>query len=503
MLRRLKKIQLYIAGHYALDLRALSLMRIGLALVVIADLLIRLPDLNAHYSDDGTWPRELLHNFGWNGGYWSFHSLGGSVHFELFLFILHFVFALLVLFGFRTRISTCLLWLFTISLHNRNIFVLQSGDDLLRLILLWGIFLPWGARYSWDSKKNKTEPRQNIPANLGYLILIASVYFFSANLKTDPEWHGAGTAVYYALSLEQLRLPAGDLIYPYTTLQKILTWLVFYSEYLVALLVLLPSKRGTVRLIAFFILLLLHAGIGLTLYVGLFFVIGMTSALGLIPTYAMDWLEKKFKFLGQESKTSLESVQAVAIAIGTRTTGTNTKLNEQRVIEPFVRVTNTFVCGLLIFLCLMMNLGTVQWFPYELNNELAYPSNALRLNQYWGMFSPGVLKKDGWYVFHGMDSLGRQWDLRRNDEYVDYGKPGRIVSLYRSDRWRKLAENMQSDKYTFLRPLYCKYILHYWNRHHPEKKLFTLRIYFMEKENLLDHKSTEPVKVLHCLCYDH
>ncbi len=101
------------------------------------------------------------------------------------------------------------------------------------------------------------------------------------------------------------------------------------------------------------------------------------------------------------------------------------------------------------------------------------------------MFSPSVLKTDGWYVFHGMDSIGRQWDLRLNQDHVDYKKPRHIVSHYKNDRWRKLAENMQDDRFTFLRPLFCKYIITDWNHRHPEKKIAVLNFYFIAKNNLI------------------
>ncbi|NET13417.1 MAG: hypothetical protein F6K08_11435, partial [Okeania sp. SIO1H6] len=38
---------------FGLDLRSLALFRIGLALIIITDLIIRAGDLTAHYSDAG------------------------------------------------------------------------------------------------------------------------------------------------------------------------------------------------------------------------------------------------------------------------------------------------------------------------------------------------------------------------------------------------------------------------------------------------------------------
>ncbi len=452
-------------------------MRIGIALLVITDLIIRLSDLSAHYSNEGLWPTTLIHNFGWNMGYWSLHLISGTIGLQVILFGLHLLFAFCLLIGYRTKLATVFTWILTISLHNRNLFILQGGDDLLRLVLLWGIFLPWHSHYSLDSRLKPEKAKRSTFANLGYLVLIASVYFFSANHKNSSEWHSEGSAVYYALSLEQLRLPLGDWIYGYPSLLKVLTWLVFNCEYIIAPLILFPSKKGNYRFVAFILLLILHLGIGITLYVGLFFLISIVSVLGFLPGYVLDRLERMLRI---KKKTATISKPIPTV---------------------FTWATNS-ICALLIFLCMMVNLATVNWFPSEMSNELGTACNVIRLNQFWGMFSPGVLKKDGWFVYYGRDSIGRQWDLRRNEDYVDFSKPGRIVSMYKNDRWRKLAENMQSDHYTFLRPLYCRYMLDKWNKEHPQKKMVSLSVYFMEKENLPDYKTTGPIKTLHCACYE-
>jgi hypothetical protein len=62
-----------------------------------------------------------------------------------------------------------------------------------------------------------------------------------------------------------------------------------------------------------------------------------------------------------------------------------------------------------------------------------------------------------------------------------------------------MAENLQMDKFSFLRPLYCRYILKKWNRTH-KKKMFTLSLYFMEKENLPGYKTSAPSPKLLCMC---
>ena len=452
-------------------------MRIGIALIVLTDLLIRGSDLTAHYTDEGLWPTTLIHNFGWKTGNWSLHELSGSYSWVLSLFILHFIFALFLLFGYKTKLSTLIVWLLTISLHNRNLFVQQSGDDLLRLVLFWGLFLPWHVHYSMDAGKTSIPSKQNIIANIGYLLLISSVYFFTVSLKTSSEWRSEGTAIYYALSLEQIRLPLGDLLYQFPVLMKLITWFVFYTELAIPILILWPSKKGNLRWIAFVLLIILHSGIGLTLYVGLFFIINMVSGLGLLPKKVIDKVETKFKL---KKETIILSIK--------KTSALNYFINS--------------ICVTVIVTSIIINLSAVNWFGYELRKEVWYPVNALRLDQYWGMFSPSILKKDGWFVYHGMDSIGRQYDIYRDKDYVDYKKPEHIVRMYKSDRWRKLAENMQNDNYTFLRPQYCRYIIKKWNKEHPEKQMNMLNLYYMEKINLSDYKTTEIKKNLFCVCND-
>lgn len=471
----LKRFLAKLSHYYRLDPRALSLLRMGVALLVLADLCIRGGDLQAFYTDKGIWSVSTAYSFGWLPGFWSVHTLSGAFYWELILFIVHAIAALSLLAGYRTRLATLLVWLLTISLHNRNLYVLQSGDDLLRLLLFWGLFLPWNACYSIDARQGRVNAIYRPLAGFAYLLLLASVYFFTVVLKTGSDWHSDNTAVYYALSLEQLRLPAGDWLYRYHGLMRSLTQLVFYAELILPFLILFPSKKGTPRLIAFILILILQTGIGLTLYVGLFFIISMVAALGLLPAFAMDRL-------------------AGRLPVSLKKTVTPSRLR-------FQTLRNT-LCVMAMILCLTFNLSAVSWFNYELRDELKYIANGLRLNQYWGMFSPGVLRRDGWFVYQGIDKGGNAWDLRTNSDIVDFNKPEHIVQLYKNDRWRKLAENMQISSFTFLRPLFCSYTLRHWNEQHPEKHITLLNLYFIEKTSLAAYKSAPVIKLLYCVCND-
>ncbi|MBK7666586.1 MAG: hypothetical protein IPJ32_04120, partial [Sphingobacteriaceae bacterium] len=148
------------------------------------------------------------------------------------------------------------------------------------------------------------------------------------------------------------------------------------------------------------------------------------------------------------------------------------------------------------------NLGFIQSFRYALDDRAVYVTNALKLEQYWGMFSPGIYKTDGWYIYRGIKQNDSIWDIYNNKPGLDYTKPKDIDKMYPSDRWRKFAENYEKNDYNFMRPYYCKYLIREWNKKHPENKISGLNIIFLLEESLPDYK-TAPIKEQNtCLCYD-
>ena len=196
--------------YLSFDLRALAFMRIGVAIAILVDLLIRVSDLEAFYSDSGVLPLELLFRNGWNEYFVSVHTISGLWQVQLILFLFSFFCAFMLLIGYRTQLFTVLSWFMLLSLHNRNGFILQGGDDLLRMILFWCMFIPWGNRYSYDSiQLSGTRKNSMIPISIAlfaYLLQISYLYTGSALLK-GPEWSSEFTAIYYTYSLDQIACP--------------------------------------------------------------------------------------------------------------------------------------------------------------------------------------------------------------------------------------------------------------------------------------------------------
>lgn len=118
-----------------------------MALLVLSDLARRAKDLVAHYSDQGVLPRSELDL----GPYsFSLNTLSGAPEFQALLFGLAALGALSMLVGYRTRLATFVVWLLVLSIQLRNPLVLTGGDQLLHLLLFWGIFLPLGTVWSVD-----------------------------------------------------------------------------------------------------------------------------------------------------------------------------------------------------------------------------------------------------------------------------------------------------------------------------------------------------------------
>lgn len=185
---------------FSLNTRSLALMRIGLGFLIFLDLIIRMLWADWHYSDQGLIPREIWsQEIAWPG-HFSFFNLNGSAEFSLFLLIFHSLIALLLALGWKTFFVTILNALLLISLHNRNPFLQNGGDNILQVICLLAIFLPWGEQLSMDSKKKDFSPKNFTgPWVWCFYFTVFSIYFVSFIFKLkNPLWFPELSALQYA-----------------------------------------------------------------------------------------------------------------------------------------------------------------------------------------------------------------------------------------------------------------------------------------------------------------
>ena len=275
---------------FGIDLRGLALLRVALGAILLADLFIRGGDLVAHYSDAGAMPVDLIAG---RASDWrmSLHLLSGSAVYQAGLFLVAAVFALALIVGYQTRLATVVSWFLLLSLHNRNPLVLQGGDNLLLLLLFWSMFLPLGARASIDAALDRDPPSRNRYASVAsaaILIQAMSVYFFSALLKSGPDWLPDGTAVYFAFHIDQFATPVAEWLRQYPGLMRTLTIYVWWLELLGPLLIFSPWLRVPLRTLLVVLLVSMEIGILACLRIGLFPIISIASILLFLPGEVWD-----------------------------------------------------------------------------------------------------------------------------------------------------------------------------------------------------------------------
>jgi len=472
---------------YGLDARALSLMRIAIALVLLLDLCIRASSLTAHYTELGAIPFNGVELSFWKAGYFSLFQFCDTYAFSLLVFILTGIVYLFLLTGYKTKLFTLLSWLLLTSLQNRNTLVLQGGDDLLRLILFWGIFLSWGNFYSIDSKTFRIAQHDKKKilsvSTIGYVVLLFSVYFFTGLLKNGAEWNSEGTALYYAMSLDQMTWPLGKMLLSHTSILKILTVAVRWFEMLVPFLLFIPFKNSLFRLLFVLGVAVFQIGISITMFVGLFYLIGLVTLIGLLPEDVMNWVDRKIK--RQEKIISIENNTSFLSKISSN--------------YYFNVIKNSFLC-FCIALCMLWNVGTVSGSGLSVSDSFFTFGYALRFNQNWGMFAPTVFKDDGWYIMEGITTDSLHIDINRNGVKADYSKPASVLAYIKDDRWRKYYENYLFTYNNLIRPYLCSYLVVDWNKNHPDKRIIFLQIIYMKEVSALPNEKQVVTKEVLCIC---
>lgn len=428
-----------LAEIFSCNVRLLALFRIGLALTIIVDLILRSTDLTAHYTDQGILPRALLIKEFSNPWHASIHLANGTALFQAFLFAGAAVFAFMLLLGWRTRLATLLSWLFLVSLHSRNPKILGGGDLFLGCLLFWSLFVPLARRYSLDqsSKASSDLPeRVSGVGTAGFLLQVAFVYFFSFLHKWNIDLWRSGEGLRASLSYEPYTTQIGLALLNYPHLLKFLNFAVLALEAAIPLLLLSPFFTRQIR-----ILMILLMG-GLQLAFSLCFTLGnfpWVSMLAMIPF----WLP----------------------------------LSSSQAIEDETMVSRILASFFLICI-LLWNLESA--FPaFKMPTSFHQMSRGLRLSQEWKMYM-NPSDKNGWYVIPGRLASGEVIDLLRRGKTVGFERPRLLSALYKNHRWRKYMRGLRKDRNSIYRRYFAHYLCRDWNAGHRGKdRLEETTIYFM------------------------
>ncbi len=479
----------------SVDLRSLALFRICLALVVIADLIARLPDLKAFYTGEGV--LSLTENEKGKiifSNYLSIHRLSNNLDFQIILFLLAIFFAIGMLLGYRTKFMILMTWLLNISLQNRNFLILSGADVLLRMSLFWALFVPLNRYFSLDSLNQGTKPKNNRIVEIGGLALILQVcfvYFFTVILKNGVEWRTEFTAVYYALNLEMFTTLLGETLFKYKNLMWFLTISTYIFEAIVAFLILFPIKNWLFRTTAIILLFFMHIGFFSSMHLGIFPFISIASTIALIPTEVWN--------ISQQKLQNLRSIIYKKII----TNRINLKIF-LKIIYPegrtyirdhfYIFLVMSIICSFSLIIVFSWNLSTID-SGYALPKPAQKLATLLRLDQKWDMFAPFPSRQDGWYVVEAVkDNQQRQFIFNYDiNQYTTFSKPDNISATYINSRWRKYLSNLTTNSFTYYRNGYAQYLCERFNLN---KDINYIEIYFMEIMSLPDYKEAPATKHL-------
>lgn len=524
----------WVGTVFGADLRSLALFRIAMALIVLWDVVNRVPNLRIHYTDAGVMPRSLLVDdfVRWR---WSVNLINDTWTFQILCLLVTAIAAVCLMLGYRTRLMAVIVFVMITSLQVRNPLVLSGADTFLRVLLFWMMFLPLGAVWSLDARADaragqRVSNRFLSVATVALFAQIGFVYLFTALLKSDPEWRGDGTALEYALNAHHITRSFGEYLAQFPELLRLLTHGTLVLEFSVIALMFAPVFNGPLRTVVVAAVMGLHMGIFLTMDVGLFPFISSACMLAVLPTWFWETIVPRVRRRLPEGIATLpETLGRTAGALrgrvapgwamghgvhlataavpasakpelfarsgsGAETAGRPAvrKEGQERVVRS-LPITNLFMAFCLVFV-FAWNLTSVTDFrlPAEAR-PFAYTTG---LYQSWNMFAPHPSKGTVWLVVRGVLEDGREVDLltpivHQDLEHVprlSWAQPDDIVGEYYGDKyWRKYLTALGRESKGEERRAFAAYACRTWNAHYGgDVALAGLQIVRMSQATRLD-----------------
>jgi hypothetical protein len=464
-----------------LDLRSIGLLRIGIAVCLLIDLAGRAPDLEAHYTDVGLFPRDVAIQTA-DAWHISLHFANGQYIFQAILFALAGLCAACLLIGVQTRLAAIASWVFIVSLQNRNFIILNGADVLLRMTLFFSLFLPLGARFSIDRLRAISRPPDETnwiatPGTVFYALQFMFVYVFAGLIKSEiPAWR-EGTGLAYALRSPEFVEPLGLKFVENVGLMRSLNGCVIYGELFASFLLLLPVWTWAARIALVLGISALHLLIATTMSVGMFPLVAIVAVSVFLPS--MFW-DHAARIAGRRAPFLIQSVERLSTWLRPPIRARLDPLPERP--PPALRRWGSALfgagCIVLVFLC---NVATYRPLPFLVPEKLQWITPTLRLEQRWDMFA-APLTAGGWYVIPARLTSGAEVDLATQKPTVSWDEPPLVGDTYANARWKKYFMNISIPPYAQHRLLFGRYLCRSWNETHPgAQSVEAFKIYFMRQ----------------------
>ncbi|MEE3329836.1 MAG: HTTM domain-containing protein [Myxococcota bacterium] len=346
---------------FAIDIRSLAVVRMGLATMIVVDLLDRGRHIAEFYTDAGIAPRSLIDKI--DPVALSYHMLGSSYGFEAALFAAAGVFAVMLFVGYRTRVASVVSWLLLASLQNRNHLVNLGGDAELERVLFWCLFLPLGACWSLDARR---EGRREPPgtavcsvASAAVLLQVAFMYLFSGLAKSGPAWTSDFDAIYLALHNDFMVTEWGTWFRQFEGLLGGMTPVVLTFELIAIFFFFSPFATGPLRCLMILAVWSFHFGLASMIRLSTFPFVSAVCVLVYLPRWFWDRLDAR---------------RGVPVEPGVRVIETPSKLLQAGI-----------AAGLLYTAVLLTSQVTAR---FDMPAPLFQMGHALQFNHDWGLYAP-------------------------------------------------------------------------------------------------------------------
>jgi hypothetical protein len=254
--------------HRPCDARVCAAVRIVYAALVLVHLAVLWPDLDLWFADQGVLPlenaRQATSAYSWTLFSW-WPNTPDVIRACCWLMVGHTV---ALLFGFLPRLNALFLFVWLVSLQNRNDLILDGEDTLMRMLAFFLIWIPSGECWSlnavirkWITGKraadNSRQAELQVPGWGLHLLQIemALILFTTGLIKLSGKSWLDGTALYYVSRLDDTfgRFPIPAILFDTPWIVALLTWVVLTVELTIPLLIWFRETRRAclVALVAF------------------------------------------------------------------------------------------------------------------------------------------------------------------------------------------------------------------------------------------------------------
>lgn len=366
----------------SIDIRALAVLRIAVAVLLIVDLADRIPLFEFFYGTEGflnDGVGRLLTPAA--DGFWSLYWISENPIFTGGLMVLTAVAAVGLLLGWRSRTMAVLCLVLFWSLNVRNPMVTTAGHILLRLLLFWMVWLPVGATWSLDTVRRRSKDMQDSSAqrtavfsmaSIGVMVQVASMYLFSGIAKWNEDWLN-GTALEKALHLDMYVKPFGHFLDEYPALTATVTLVTLLFEIIGPLMLFMPYANRYWRVFFFIFFAGMHIGIWMAMSIGIFSAVAIVSWAVFLPREIWRISPKQ-----ASTETDVQSPEQSA-----------PELVSSRSSVRGLPVWGNLICGLFVIYTIAINAANInpqkssRWFP----GPLRFVGNVAMMTQEFKMFA--------------------------------------------------------------------------------------------------------------------